>query len=81
MTDMTAAARFAAPRSAAGRLDAVVRRAWSGLLDWHRRRIHRANVALSALDHRGLADVGLERSQTVPTALAGVRDASHWPRW
>ena len=81
MTDMTAVARSATPRSAGGRLDAVVRHAWSGFLDWHSRRSRGANIALSALDHRGLADVGLQRSQTVPAAFASVRDTSHWPRW
>ena len=79
MTDMPDAARFAAPRSAAGRLEALVRHAWSDLAA--RRRGRRTMTDLSDLNDHALADVGLERSHTVPAALASVRDASHWPRW
>ena len=81
MTEMTTAVGHAATSSVARRPGTLWRTAWSGFLDWHRRRSRRASIALSELDHYGLADIGLERPHTVPAALASVRDASHWPRW
>ena len=80
MSEMTTTVGHAATSSVARGPGALWRTAWSGFLGWHRRRIHRANIALSELDHHGLADIGLEQSHSELAALASVRDASHWPR-